>query len=35
MASPRTTVTRQDDQDDKALPGLAGELWQLIVSCLK
>lgn len=31
MADPRSTVTRQD----RALPGLAGELWQLIVGYLK
>lgn len=31
MAKPRTTLTRQD----KALPGLAGELWQLLVGYLK
>ncbi len=31
MAKPRTTVTRHD----KALPGLAGELWELIVGYLK
>ncbi len=32
---PRPAATRQNGKDDKALPGLAGELWQLVVDYVK